>query len=68
MQHPSEDGVLSMLQVAVSSDMQVVCSASNAFGSDNVTFNIKASESPHPSRAVWVFLSGSIVSLLKSLL
>lgn len=60
----TEEGVQSTLQVEVTADIKVVCSASNAFGTDQETFNIKSSE--FRPRSCYRFLS--IVLLLKSLL
>lgn len=52
MQKQTEDGVQSTIQVKVASDMMVDCRATNEFGADNVTFNIKASEFHPPAVSV----------------
>uniref|UniRef100_A0A3B4VDC3 Melanoma cell adhesion molecule b n=1 Tax=Seriola dumerili TaxID=41447 RepID=A0A3B4VDC3_SERDU len=46
LQREMEDSVQSVVRVKVTSDLTVVCSASNKFGTDAMTFSIKASESP----------------------
>uniref|UniRef100_A0A3Q3WF77 Ig-like domain-containing protein n=1 Tax=Mola mola TaxID=94237 RepID=A0A3Q3WF77_MOLML len=43
-QRETEEGVQSMLSLKVTSDITAFCNASNNFGTDAVTFNIKTSE------------------------
>lgn len=58
-QKQTEEGVQSTLKVTVGSDITAVCNATNEFGSDAVTYNIKASEFGFPLR-LWVLLLVSV--------
>lgn len=43
-QQPIRQGVQSVVSIKVTSDIKAFCNASNEYGADVVTFNIKASE------------------------
>uniref|UniRef100_A0A7N9AXL4 Melanoma cell adhesion molecule b n=1 Tax=Mastacembelus armatus TaxID=205130 RepID=A0A7N9AXL4_9TELE len=66
-QKETEEGVESVLSVKVISDITALCRASNKYGTDSVTFNIKASESlllVFPVSTLGVCGSGVIIAVV----
>lgn len=64
----TDEGVQSTVDVKVTSDITVFCNATNDFGTDALTFDIKASEFllllALPVRALWVLCACTSLSVV----
>ncbi|XP_068173507.1 melanoma cell adhesion molecule b isoform X2 [Antennarius striatus] len=62
----TEEGVQSVVSVKVTSDISAVCNAQNDFGSDSLTFNIKAikAETPIPPKKIKKESNGVIIAVI----